>query len=312
MPATAIEPLSLRLDSTRPDLFSERLGDSFARHGFAVVADHGLDQRRIDALLADMKAFFTLPDAIKRRSLVEGGKGQRGYTPFGVETAKGGRYVDMKEFWHVGRELPEGHPLQRYMPQNVWPETPATFRDDALWLFDALETMGRRLLAAITRYLKLDETWFEGPISDGNSVLRLLHYPPAPFDGPHIRAGAHEDINAITLLLGAEEAGLEVLDRDGRWLAINPPPGALVVNIGDMLARLTNDVLPSTTHRVVNPAPERRGVARHSMPFFLHFRPDFAIETLPGCVTPQRPDRYPGSITAHEFLEQRLAEIGLA
>ena len=117
---------------------------------------------------------------------------------------------------------------------------------------------------------------------DGNSVLRLLHYPPTAFDGPGIRAGAHEDINAITLLLGAEEAGLEILDRDGHWLAINPPPGSVVVNIGDMLARLTNDVLPSTTHRVVNPAAERRGAARYSMPFFLHFRPDFLIETLPG------------------------------
>ena len=312
MPITAIEPVSLTLENTQPDVFADRLGGSFARHGFAVVADHGLDPARIDALLDDMKRFFALPEAVKRRSLIEGGKGQRGYTAFGVEVAKGETHSDLKEFWHVGRELPDGHPLRPYMPENIWPETPATFRDDALWLFDALEAMGGRLLRAIARYLDLGETFFDGPTADGNSVLRLLHYPPADFAGPHIRAGAHEDINAITLLLGAEEAGLEVLEKDGSWLAISPPPGALVINIGDMLARLTNDLLPSTTHRVVNPAPERRGRSRYSAPFFLHFRPDFLIETLPGCVSAVRPNRYPTPITADAYLQERLAEIGLA
>jgi isopenicillin N synthase-like dioxygenase len=157
----------------------------------------------------------------------------------------------------------------------------------------------------------LDEAFFEDPVRDGNSVLRLLHYPPVPADAPGVRAGAHEDINVITLLLGAEEAGLEVLDRDGRWLPINAPPGAVVCNIGDMLSRLTNHVLPSTTHRVVNPPPERRGVSRYSTPFFLHFRPDYLIRTLPGCVDPQNPDRYPEPITANAFLRRRLKEIRL-
>ncbi len=146
----------------------------------------------------------------------------------------------------------------------------------------------------------------------GNSILRLLHYPPVPFDGPHIRAAAHEDINVITLLLGAEEAGLEVKDHDGRWIAINPPPGALVCNIGDMLQRLTNNRLPSTTHRVVNPAPDRRGFARYSTPFFLHFNSDYLIKTLPNCVDAAHPDRYPRPITADEFLQERLREIKLA
>ena len=199
------------------------------------------------------------------------------------------------------------------MPANVWPDEPPVSSEHTLWLYDALETLGQKRAAgdrALSGPGAAD--FFEAPITDGNSVLRLLHYPPGDFAGPRIRAGAHEDINAITLLLGAEEAGLEILDRDGGWLPINPPPGAVVVNIGDMLARLTNDTLPSTTHRVVNPAPERRGVARYSTPFFLHFRPDFLIETLPGCVTADRPDRYPEPITAQAFLEQRLAEIGLA
>ena len=167
------------------------------------------------------------------------------------------------------------------------------------------------MLRAIAAYLGLAPGFFEPTTRDGNSVLRLLHYPPAPFDGPNVRAAAHEDINTITLLLGAEEAGLEVKDRDGAWLPINPPAGSVVCNIGDMLQRLTNDVLPSTTHRVVNPPPERRGVPRYSTPFFLHFAPDYLIETLPGCITADRPNRYPVPITANDYLEQRLEEIKL-
>jgi isopenicillin N synthase-like dioxygenase len=309
---TAIPPISLGLGAMDAEAFAQALGQSFARHGFAVVADHGLDLARLDAALAAAKAFFALPEATKRRYHVVGGAGQRGYTPFAVETAKGAAHADLKEFWHVGRELPEGHPYRAIMPDNLWPAEIADFRPRQLWLYDALEGLGRRLLGAIACYLRLAPDHFEDPVALGNSVLRLLHYPSAAFDGPNIRAGAHEDINAITLLLGAEEGGLEILARDGQWLPINPPAGSVVVNIGDMLARLTNDVLPSTTHRVVNPPPERRGVARYSTPFFLHFRPDFLIETLPGCVTASRPDAYPTPITANAYLGERLREIRLA
>jgi isopenicillin N synthase-like dioxygenase len=149
-------------------------------------------------------------------------------------------------------------------------------------------------------------------VRDGNSILRLLHYPPAPPDAQGMRAHPHEDINALTLLLGAEEAGLQLLDRDGRWLAIDPPDGAVVVNIGDMLQRLTNHVLPSTTHRVVNPAPARAHLPRYSIPFFLHFAPDFLIETLPSCISAARPNRYRTPILAQDYLEERLREIRLA
>jgi isopenicillin N synthase-like dioxygenase len=190
------------------------------------------------------------------------------------------------------------------MPDNIWPAEVPGFREHELWLYEALEALGDKVLSAIARYLGLQRDFFGGATRDGNSVLRLLHYPPAPFDGPNVRAAAHEDINAITLLLGAEEAGLELLDAGGAWLPINPPPGSVVCNIGDMLQRLTNHVLPSTTH-------ERRGVARYSTPFFLHFAPDYLIETLPGCVGEGRPDRYRDSITANDYLEQRLREIGL-
>lgn len=178
-------------------------------------------------------------------------------------------------------------------------------------LWNAFDRAGLRLLSAIARHLKLSPDYFETVVDHGNSILRLLHYPPIPADAEGVRAGAHEDINLITLLLGAEEAGLELLDRDGKWLAIRPPEGAMVVNVGDMLQRLTNNVLPSTTHRVVNPPPERRGFSRYSMPFFLHPNPEFLIETLPSCISAGNPNHYPTPITAHDYLHERLVEIGL-
>ncbi|HEY3799367.1 MAG TPA: 2-oxoglutarate and iron-dependent oxygenase domain-containing protein [Caulobacteraceae bacterium] len=310
-PGGAIAPVSFALAGRDFQAFADALGASFARYGFAVIGDHGLDQARIDAALADAKTFFALPDAGKRRYKIEGVSGQRGYTPFGVETAKGAAHFDLKEFWHVGRELPPGHPFRARMPDNVWPAEVPRFRPSETWLYEALEDLGDTVLAAIARYLGLADDFFVPTTRLGNSVLRLLHYPPAPFDGPNVRAAAHEDINTITLLLGAEEAGLELLDRDGAWLPVNPPAGSVVCNIGDMLQRLTNDALPSTTHRVVNPPPERRGVPRYSTPFFLHFAPDYLIQTLPSCVTPERPDRYPVPITANDYLEERLEEIKL-
>lgn len=307
----SIEPVSMTLYDADFQGFSDQLGASFERYGFAVIADHGLDAAIIDAALEDAKAFFALPEQVKRRYHQPGTGGARGLTPFGVEAAKGATTVDLKEFWHVGRELPEGHPYRKYMRDNVWPTEVPGFREHLYGMFTAMDALGRRILRAIARHLQLGDDYFEDKVQLGNSVLRMLHYPPVPADAPGVRAGAHEDINVITLLLGAEEAGLQVKDRDGTWLPINPPPGALVCNIGDMLQRLTNHVLPSTTHRVVNPAPERRGFSRYSTPFFLHFEPEYLIRTLPSCVTPENPDRYPEPITAEDYLLQRLREIRL-
>ncbi len=307
-----ITPVSLSAYETDFAGFAETLGASFERYGFTVLADCDIPGETIGRALADTRALFALPQAVKRAYGVPGGAGQRGYTPFGVETAKGADHYDLKEFWHVGRELPEGHPYRALFGENLWPAEIPEFRQDLTALYDALEALGRRILRAIARYLKLDDDFFAATVQDGDSILRLLHYPPAPAEGGGVRAAAHEDINTITLLLGAEEAGLEVLDHDGRWLAINPPAGSLVVNIGDMLQRLTNGVLPSTSHRVVNPAPERRGFSRYSTPFFLHFAPDYLIQTLPSCITPDRPNRYLEPITARDFLLQRLREIKLS
>ncbi len=302
--------VSMKTQADDPEGFAQALGASFKRFGFAMVSDHGVPDAVVDRAWAVTKAFFALPEEEKRRYFVPGGGGARGLTPFKTEIAKGATHVDLKEFWHVGRELPKGHRFEELMAPNIWPDRPEGFRETFLNLFQALDDAGDRLLSAIARYLDLAPDWFDHAVKDGNSVLRLLHYPPVPADAPEVRAGAHEDINLITLLLGAEEAGLQLLDKNGEWLPVSPPPGAMVVNVGDMLQRLTNHVLPSTTHRVVNPPPERRGHARYSMPFFLHPAPDFMIEALPQCVTAENPEREP-PITAHDYLAERLAEIGL-
>ena len=311
MDLAGLSPISMARFRADPRGFAAALRREFEATGFAVIADHGLDQTVIEAGSAAAKSFFAQPDAEKRRWHVAGQAGARGYTPFGIETAKGHRRPDLKEFWHVGRELPEGHRYRAEMPENLWPAQPPGFHAALTALYGGFDALGRELLEAVALGLDLPRDWFADKTSLGDSILRLAHYPPVPPDASGVRAGAHEDINVITLLLGAEEAGLEILTRQGDWLAVNPPPGALVVNVGDMLQRLTNDVLPSTTHRVVNPPRERRAMARLSMPFFVHFQPDFEIHTLPSCIGPGRPDAYPRPITAHAYLQQRLEEIGL-
>jgi len=309
MDTSTLSPVSL---ADSPDALPNALGQSFRRFGFAMVCNHGIDPALIARAWELTREFFDLPEAEKRRFAIPGIAGARGYTPFGTEIAKGAKAHDLKEFWHVGRDLAPGDPLSATMPPNVWPDRPAGFRETFLRLYAEFDQVGTRILSHIAVYLGLERDWFEPAIENGNSVLRLLHYPPVPNAPPEaIRAGAHEDINLITLLLGAEEAGLELLSKQGEWVTVSPPEGALVINIGDMLQRLTNHVLPSTTHRVRNPAGERARFSRYSMPFFLHLRSDFAFHTLQQCVTPTNPDRYPVSITADEYLEERLREIGL-
>jgi isopenicillin N synthase-like dioxygenase len=306
-----VASVSLAEATGDPHAFAQALGGSFERYGFAVISDHGIPAELIVRAESCARALFALPEEVKRGYHKPGSGGARGYTPFGIETAKDAVAVDLKEFWHVGRELPARHRFPDVMAPNIWPAERTEFQSVMLELYTAFETTGARILTAIARYLGLAPDFFEDTVDDGNSVLRLLHYPPVQGNGPSIRAGAHEDINTITLLLGAEEAGLEILDRDGRWLAVTPKQGELAVNVGDMLQRLTNNRLRSTTHRVANPVSARKDHARYSMPFFLHFRPDYLIETLPSCIDAEHPDRYPEPITAHEFLMRRLREIRL-
>jgi isopenicillin N synthase-like dioxygenase len=309
--ADEIASVSLKDADRDPDAFAQKLGHSFEEYGFAIIADHGIPDGLIHDAEAKAKDFFALPEEVKRKYFLEGGGGARGYTPFGIETAKGAKAHDLKEFWHVGRELPPGHPFRNHMGDNVWPEEIVSFKDTFLELYDAFDRAGLKILKAIARFLQIDADYFIDTVRDGNSVMRLLHYPPIEGEpGSNVRAGAHEDINTITLLLGAEEAGLELLTKDGRWIPVSPRPGEMVVNIGDMLQRLTNGLLRSTTHRVVNPPTERRGRSRYSMPFFLHFRSDFLIEPLPGTVRSGERPKWP-PITADGYLQERLREIKL-
>ena len=303
---------AVSLDQSPRDIAGP-LGRSFAEYGFAIVEDHGISAGLIARAKAQAKALFTLPAEAKAAYHVPGGGGARGYTPFGTEQAKDASVHDLKEFWHVGRTLPEGHRYADLMPANVWPAELPDFAGAMEELFAAFEAAGRKVLAAVALHLSLAANWFEDPVRDGNSVMRLLHYPPlagVEAEGA-VRAAAHGDINTITLLLGAEEAGLELLTRQGEWLAVEPPESALVVNIGDMLERLTAGYLPSTLHRVVNPRGAAARRARYSMPFFLHFRPDFQIDPLPHRVERMGVDAAQPPITAHDFLMQRLREIGL-
>jgi isopenicillin N synthase-like dioxygenase len=290
----------------------QSLGSSFQHFGFATVIDHGLDPALVKRAWALTKELFDRDEDYKRLGYKQGIAGARGYTPFKTEIAKGAAHHDLKEFWHVGRTLPAGHILSGSMPPNIWPDDMPEFEAVFTQLYAEFDRVGSQILSYIASYLGLDAHWFDPAIADGNSVLRLLHYPPilGNADGA-IRAGAHEDINLITLLLGAEEAGLEILRPDGRWMSVSPPEGGLAVNVGDMLQRLTNHKLPSTTHRVVNPSGERTQHSRYSMPYFLHLRSDFPIATLPECITADNPNRYPQPILADDYLRERLIEIGL-
>ena len=309
--ADNIASVSLKDADRDRDAFAQKLGKSFEEYGFAIIADHGIPDELIHRAEDKAKAYFALPDEVKRKYLIPGGGGARGYTPFGIETAKGHKAHDLKEFWHVGRDLPEGHKFRDHMPDNLWPSEVAGFKDTFQELFATFDRSGLKVLKAIARYLKIDEDYFEDAVREGNSVLRALHYPPQNEPtGEHIRAGAHEDINAITLLLGAEEAGLELQTRDGRWIPVSPKPGEIVINIGDMLQRLTNGRLRSTPHRVVNPTPDRASKARYSMPFFLHFRSDFLIDALKETLAAGEQPKWP-PITANDYLQERLREIKL-
>ena len=292
--------------------FTDRIGRAWREFGFVGIRDHGISDDTIDSAYAVFRRFFALPEESKLRYRIPGQGGARGYTGFGVEQAKDHTVPDLKEFWHVGREFDGEPPFPDILLPNLWPAEVPEFRDAALALYRSLDTLGARLLSAIALDLGLERDWFADKIQHGNSILRPIHYPPIA-NAPEgaVRAARHEDINLITLLIGSKEQGLEILTRDQRWVPVSTLPGTIVVNVGDMLQRLTNHVYQSTTHRVVNPPGEAARQPRYSIPFFLHPNPDFVIETLPQCVSADRPNRYPESITANDYLLERLRQIGL-
>lgn len=290
--------------------FLGELRDGLVETGFVRVVGHGVDPDLVDRTHACFARFFALDEAAKGRVGGIAG-GQRGFTPFGVEHARDSARPDQKEFFHVGQALPSGHPLRDVYPANVWPDEIPTLRVCALALYRALERTATALLRAIARGFGLDEAVFAEMIVDGNSILRAAHYPPVDesADPLAMRAAPHEDINLLTLLCGATDDGLELRTRSGTWTAVETQPGEIVADVGDMLARVTHDRLPATTHRVV-----ARGAAarrhRQSLPFFAHPRPEVDLSVMDAFLEAGETPRF-APITAQAFLDERLREIGL-
>jgi isopenicillin N synthase-like dioxygenase len=307
-----IPTLDIRRYDTDRTAFVTELGDAYREWGFAGIRGHGILPSLIERAYDAFRRFFALPAETKMKYHRAGTGGARGYTPFGIETAKDSKHADLKEFWHIGREMPRESKYAEIMAPNVWPREVAAFRPAGYALYDALDRLGSRVLRSLALYIDLPEDYFADKTNFGNSILRPIHYPPitAP-DVPNVRAGAHEDINLVTLLVGASAEGLEVRSRGGEWVPFTADADTIVVNIGDMLQRLTNHVYPSTTHRVVNPQNDHAREPRYSVPFFLHPNPDFVIDVLPSCVDAEHPKRYAEPITANEYLNERLREIKL-
>ena len=288
--------------------FEEALYEGFKYFGFIILKDHKVSRELLHRAYDKSAEFFALPEDYKMQFFRK--DGQRGYTPFGREHAKDSKYPDLKEFWHVGRDFEADSPLAETYPPNAWPEQPQGFKETFLELYGALEDAGLVMLEALAPSLDVPRNFFREMATDGNSILRLLHYPPLPegVEAGPIRAAAHEDINLITILVAANGAGLQLLDREGKWLPVDTEPDNLIVDAGDMLARVCNDVIPATTHRVINPEGGTNE-SRYSMPFFMHPHSSALLSCLDSCKGDGA--KYP-DITADAFLKQRLREIGLA
>ncbi len=291
--------------------FVQELGKAYEEVGFVAVQHHGIPDELIKSLYETVQQFFSLPLEKKKRYQIPGLAGQRGYTSFGQEHAKGSDAPDLKEFFQFGQTLDPGVQVQEDYPPNVQVAEIPRFNPLFLEAYRAFERSGRSLLEAIALYLGLDKAYFDDKIQYGNSILRAIHYPPITSEPKSaIRAEQHEDINLITLLVGASADGLEILTREGAWVPVTALPGQIVVNVGDMLQRLTNNRLRSTTHRVVNPPRELWHTSRFSIPFFLHPRGEVSLACLDNCIDAQHPKAYPDA-TAGEYLDERLREIGL-
>lgn len=293
------------------EAFVAELGKAYEEVGFVAVKNHGIPEEKINDLYNYVKAFFSLPLPLKKGYEKPELAGQRGYTSFGKEHAKGSDAPDLKEFFQYGQTVTDGEATPDEYPPNVQVAEIPEFNPSMLEAYRNFEQSGRALLQAIALYLGLDEHYFDNYIHNGNSIVRAIHYPPITSEPKSaIRAEQHEDINLITLLVGASAEGLQILTKQGEWVGVTALPGQIVVNVGDMLQRLTNNRLRSTTHRVVNPPKEHWGTSRFSIPFFLHPKGNMSLACLDSCINEDHPKAYPDA-TAGEYLDERLREIGL-
>ncbi|MGA9525160.1 MAG: 2-oxoglutarate and iron-dependent oxygenase domain-containing protein [Myxococcaceae bacterium] len=292
--------------------FVRVFGEGLREFGFVSVKDHGIPDDLIRRTYADVERFFALPTTSKSNYAVPGLAGKRGFTPFGREHARNRTVGDLKEFWHVGRDFPPGEEPPLGYGRNVWPVEVPSFRENTRALYAALDGAAATMLEALAEWFAVPRSTFRDMANEGDSVLRLIHYPPLgnQFEPGAVRAAEHEDINLLTLLCEGTAPGLELLTRDGEWIPVDTLKGQIVVDSGDMLSRVTNGIIPATTHRVVNPPSADLDATRYSMPFFVHPWPECVLQPLPSTETAENPARYP-PITANDFLVQRLREIGL-
>lgn len=298
-------------DEAQERAFVSALGTAFREVGFVSVINHGIDHTMVKEFYDAAYSFFKLPKDVKQKYEIPGAAGQRGYTSFGKEHARQSKVADLKEFFQIGQEINSGDYTSADLPSDVKVDEVPAFGSVGRDLYRAFEATGALLLKAIARYLDLEDGYFHERIQHGSSILRAIHYPPITEEpASAIRAEQHEDINLITLLVGASAGGLQVMNKDGEWVDVQTDDSEIVVNVGDMLQRLTNDYLKSTTHRVVNPPRELWHTPRLSIPFFLHPRAEMDLTSLPNTITAGNPSRYE-PITAGEYLDERLREIGL-
>jgi isopenicillin N synthase-like dioxygenase len=296
-------------DTNKKEKFVQELGKAYETIGFVSVKNHGFAPDLQKQLYKDVKDFFALDTPTKRKYEIEGIAGQRGYVSFGKETAKGFDAIDLKEFWHFGQYVEDDDTLN--YPDNVEVSEVSTFNETGEKTYKQLESTGKYILRALALFLNLEENYFDEKIKNGNSILRPIHYPPItqePDDS--VRAAQHEDINLITLLMGASADGLQVLNKNNEWVSVTAIEDHIIVNVGDMLQRLTNGKLKSTTHRVVNPPKEKWSEPRYSIPFFLHPKSETRLDCLPSCITEENPKQF-DDISAGEYLNERLRELGL-
>jgi isopenicillin N synthase-like dioxygenase len=299
-------------DPARKQKFVNEIGKAYEEIGFVALKGHFLDDKLVENLYSEVRNFFTLPIETKEKYEIAGIGGQRGYVSFGKEHAKGRSAGDLKEFWHFGQYVDSNSKYANEYPENVSVSELPNFNSTGKEAYQMLEKTGIYVLRALALYIGLDEFYFDAYISEGNSILRPIHYPPItdePKDGA-VRAAAHGDINLITLLMGAQGKGLQVQNHDGQWIDAMAQPDELMINVGDMLSRHTNNRLKSTIHQVVNPPRELWGTSRYSIPFFMHPVSDMKLDCLPECIDEKNPKLYE-NITAGEFLHERLVELGL-